>query len=63
MCESQTRTPPLDEDQATARPTIGEIFRRYGPAYRAKHAARMSPEQSRAMGQLERCPTGELGHA
>jgi hypothetical protein len=63
MCESQTRTPPLDEDQATAPPTIGEIFRRYGPAYRDKHAARMSPEQLRAMGQLERCRTGELGHA
>jgi hypothetical protein len=43
-------------------PTIGQIFREYGPAYRAKHAERMTPEQLRVMGQLQRCRTGDLGH-
>ncbi len=63
MCEPPTPAPAQDGDQATGRPTVGEIFRRYGPAYRARHAGRMSPEQLRAMDQLERCRTGELGHA
>lgn len=44
-------------------PTIGDIFRQYGPAYRAKFAARMSRDQLRAMAMIERCRTGELGGA
>ena len=63
MCETHLATPTADADQATARPTLGEIFRQYGPAYRAKHAARLSPDQLQVMDRLERCRTGELGHA
>jgi hypothetical protein len=63
MCERPTRTPAVDEDQAAERPTIAQIFREYGPAYRAKHAQRMTSEQLRVMGQLQRCRTGELGQA
>jgi hypothetical protein len=47
MCETQLGPPQADREQATARPTIGQIFRQYGRAYRAKHGKRMSPEQRR----------------
>jgi hypothetical protein len=63
MCESHSCPPAADQDQAAARPTLGEIFRQYGPAYRRKYAARMSPEQRQVMQQLKRCRTGALGHA
>ncbi len=63
MCETHLGPPPTDGDQATARPTIGQIFRQYGPVYRAQYAARMSREQLRVMDRLERCRTGELGYA
>ena len=63
MCESPSCPPAADEEQARARPTLGEIFRQYGPAYRRKYAARMSREQLQVMQQLERCRTGALGHA
>lgn len=55
--------PPADGDQPLAGPTIGQVFRLYGPAYRGKYAARMSRDQLQVMGLLERCRTGELGHA
>jgi len=63
MGETSLCPPPAEADQAMARPTLGQIFRQYGPAYRAKHAPRMSREQLRVMGQLARCRTGQLGHA
>jgi hypothetical protein len=52
---------PWHVGQATARPTIGQIFRQYGPAYRRKYAAGMSHEQQQVLYLLERCRTGELG--
>ena len=63
MCETQLGAPLADSDHATAPPTIGEIFRQYGPAYRRKYAARMSHDQLQVMYLLERCRTGELGGA
>ncbi len=63
MFETQCGTPAADEEPAAAPPTIGQIFRDYGPAYRAQHAGRMRPEQLRVMSLLERCRTGDLGHA
>ena len=63
MCEAHLSPSPADGDQATARPTIGQILRQYGPAYRAKYAARMNRDQLRVMHQLERCRTGGLGYA
>lgn len=47
----------------TGPPTIGQIFRRYGPAYRDKYGHRMSHEQLQVMSLLERCRTGALGGA
>jgi len=46
---------------ATTQPTIGEIFRTYGPAYRAKYAKQMHPEQLQAMHAIERCRTVKAG--
>ena len=63
MSEAHLCLPAADGDPAAARPTLGEIFRQYGPAYRRKYAARMPREQLQVMGLLERCRTGELGHA
>jgi hypothetical protein len=63
MCETKLAPVPSEPDQATPRPTIGQIFRQYGPAYRANHGHRMSREQLRVLDQLARCRTGELGHA
>jgi hypothetical protein len=41
--------------------TLGEIFRRYGPAYREKMGERLSPSQRMAMVAIERCRTEALG--
>ena len=63
MCETRVRPPRAEGEQAVARPTIGEIFRQYGPAYRAQHAADLTREQRRVMDRLARCRTDELGYA
>ena len=41
--------------------TLGEIFRRYGPAYRAQFGERMLPSQLAAMQAIEQCRTEVLG--
>jgi len=63
MCETQLASPPAEQDQAPARPTIGQIFQQYGPAYRAKHAAGMTREQRRVLELLARCRSGGMGYA
>jgi hypothetical protein len=40
---------------------VGDIFRRYGQAYRDKHGASMSPAQRRVMNAIELCRTAALG--
>ena len=40
---------------------LGEVFRRYGPAYRAAHAHQLSRSQRRVMSAIERCRTAALG--
>jgi len=59
MCKNQLAVPHA----TAAAPTIGEIFHRYGPAYRVKYADRMSRQHLQVMQSLERCRTGELGAA
>ncbi len=61
MCDTHPSAPAADSAPAAAAPTIGDIFRQYGPAYRRKYAARMSQDQLQVMAMLERCRTGELG--
>ena len=76
MCSSPAPTKPdkqchthdelhLDHDRSASPPppTLGDVFRQFGPAYRAKYAAQMSQDQLRAMAMIERCRTGELGRA
>jgi hypothetical protein len=41
--------------------TLGEIFRHYGPAYRAQFGERMLPSQHAAMQAIETCRTEVLG--
>jgi hypothetical protein len=41
--------------------SLAEIFREYGPAYRAKHGEAMLPSHQRAMADIERCRTAALG--
>ena len=41
--------------------TLGEIFRRYGPAYREKLGARLPASQRAAMAAIEQCRTEALG--
>ena len=41
--------------------TLGEIFRRYGPAYRAKVGDRMPANHRAAMAAIEQCRTEALG--
>lgn len=41
--------------------TLGEIFRRYGPAYREQFADRMLPSHLAAMAAIEACRTEVLG--
>ena len=40
---------------------LAEIFRRYGPAYRAKPGARLLPSHLAAMRAIEQCRTPALG--
>lgn len=64
MCKTTLATPlaeGLASDNLAVRPTIGEILRQYGPAYRQKYADRMSQDQLKVMAMLECCRTGELG--
>jgi hypothetical protein len=41
--------------------TLGDVFRRYGPAYRARWASQLSPQQLAAMHAIEACRTERLG--
>lgn len=63
MCETPLCPPRAEAEQATVRPTLGEIFRQYGRAYRDRHAGQLTREQRRVLDQLARCRTGQLGHA
>jgi hypothetical protein len=45
----------------TALVTLAEIFRQYGPAYRAKYGAKMPPSHLAAMCAIEQCRTEALG--
>ena len=63
MSDTLLGPPPADTEPTTTRPSIGQIFRQYGPAYRRRYGARMPREQLRVMHLLERCRTGALGHA
>jgi hypothetical protein len=40
---------------------MAEIFRRYGPSYRGKYGDKMLPSHRKAMRDIERCRTAELG--
>jgi hypothetical protein len=40
---------------------LAEIFRQYGPAYRARYGDRMLPSHQRAMRDIEQCRTQSLG--
>jgi Transposase zinc-binding domain len=43
------------------RVEVGEVFRRYGEAYRHKHVGSLSRDQLRVMSATERCRTAALG--
>jgi hypothetical protein len=40
---------------------VGDVFRRYGDAYRQQHAGSLSRSQFRVMSAIERCRTAALG--
>ncbi len=40
---------------------MAEIFRRYGPQYRAKYGDKMLPSHKQAMRAIEQCRTAALG--
>ena len=40
---------------------VADVFRRYGPAYRQKHAQSLSQAQRRVMSDIELCRTAALG--
>jgi Putative transposase/Transposase zinc-binding domain len=43
------------------QPEVGDVFRRYGDAYRHQHAGSLSLAQLRVMSAIERCRTAALG--
>ena len=51
------RAPPLG--QAVVRPTVGDIFRRYGAEYRQSYS--LTPDQSKVLHAIETCRTAALG--
>jgi len=42
-------------------PELADIFRRYGPEYRARFGKRMPPSHLRAMEDIEKCRTPQMG--
>jgi hypothetical protein len=44
-----------------AKLEVADVFRRYGPAYRQKHASSLSRGQRRVMSAIELCRTAALG--
>ena len=50
-----------EQTVASCLPSIGEIFRMYGPAYLAKFADRMSTDQIKALVAIQRCRTPDSG--
>ena len=46
---------------ATDRLELADIFRDYGPAYRAGHGERLLPSHRRVMRAIEQCRTEALG--
>ena len=44
-----------------ATPTVADVFRRYGDAYRVEAGAPLSTAQRRVMTAIERCRTAALG--
>jgi hypothetical protein len=40
---------------------VGDVFRRYGDAYRQSHAGSLSRAQFRVMSAIQRCRTAALG--
>lgn len=40
---------------------LGDIFRRYGPAYLEKYSDKMLPSHKRAIDDIAKCRTGEFG--
>jgi hypothetical protein len=65
MCKNQlaVASAHAESRRAGTAPTIGDIFRQYGAAYRTKFGNRMSRDQLQVMKSLEQCRTGELGAA
>jgi predicted RNA-binding Zn-ribbon protein involved in translation (DUF1610 family) len=63
--DGQSRAPGRRTDQRldgrVAVTSLAEIFREYGPAYRAKYGDRILPSHQRAMADIERCRTAALG--
>src|SRR3954452_20084310 len=41
--------------------TLGDVFRRFGPLYRARYGHQMSADQHAAMRAIEQCRTEALG--
>lgn len=63
-CSSKSQAQPdaqIGASESHDSPTVGEVFRRYGPAYVAKYGSRMSIDQHRALQMIQRCRTGRLG--
>ena len=46
-------------DKPGSSPTVGDIFRRYGPEFRSTH--RLHPRQHKVMYDIEHCRCGEFG--
>ena len=53
------KAPDGEDVLGRARHEVAEIFMLYGEKYRADHG--LSPEQGRAMFDIERCRTSEFG--
>jgi hypothetical protein len=61
MGEATSITPAVEDDVSATRPTIGDIFRLYRPAYLRKYGEKISRDQRKVMAALAACRTGELG--
>ena len=62
LWEKQAALESADTGESDAKRTaheVAEIFALYGEEYRLKHG--LSPEQGRAMFDIERCRTSEFG--
>ena len=61
VLDSATADAPRAAVETPAKPTLADVMRQFGPAYRHQHGERLTVPQDRALREIEICRTAALG--